>query len=57
MQTLFPGEYDFYPTTWFLPEQYHQFVAEASTKSRMKSDVTNTIAETSGDATKAQKYF
>lgn len=25
MQMLFPDEYDFYPKTWFLPEQTEQF--------------------------------
>lgn len=25
MQILFPNEYDFYPKTWFLPEQSDQF--------------------------------
>lgn len=25
MQMLFPNEYDFYPKTWFLPEQSEQF--------------------------------
>lgn len=38
MQMLFPGEFNFYPQTWFLPEQYHQFVAEVSTKSKSKPD-------------------
>ena len=25
MQQLFPEEYEFYPKTWLLPEQYHEF--------------------------------
>lgn len=25
MRLLFPNEYDFYPKTWFLPEQSQQF--------------------------------
>jgi len=37
MQMLFPDEFDFYPPTWFLPEQYHQFVAEVLTKSKGRS--------------------
>ncbi|XP_070532209.1 tubulin polyglutamylase TTLL11-like [Ptychodera flava] len=30
MRTLFPDEYNFYPRSWILPEQYHHFAAEAS---------------------------
>ena len=30
MQQLFPADYDFYPRTWLLPEQYHHFAAEAA---------------------------
>ncbi len=29
MQMLFPDEYDFYPRTWFLPEQMEQFQNDA----------------------------
>ncbi|CAF3667109.1 unnamed protein product [Rotaria sp. Silwood1] len=29
MRTLFPDEFDFYPKTWFLPEQTQQFQADA----------------------------
>ena len=29
MQTLFPDEYDFYPRTWFLPEQREKFEEDA----------------------------
>lgn len=25
MQELFPEEYDFYPRSWILPEEYQQF--------------------------------
>ncbi|XP_078486450.1 tubulin polyglutamylase TTLL11-like [Ciona intestinalis] len=36
MQLLFPGEFDFYPPTWFLPEQYHQFVGEMTVNKKPK---------------------
>ncbi len=29
MRTLFPEEFDFYPRTWFLPEQSDQFQEDA----------------------------
>lgn len=29
MRKLFPDEFDFYPKTWFLPEQQDQFHQEA----------------------------
>ena len=32
MQLLFWSEFDFYPETWFLPEQAHVFVGEAMCK-------------------------
>uniref|UniRef100_H2XQ27 Tubulin polyglutamylase TTLL11 n=1 Tax=Ciona intestinalis TaxID=7719 RepID=H2XQ27_CIOIN len=35
MQLLFPGEFDFYPPTWFLPEQYHQFVGEMTVNKKL----------------------
>lgn len=28
MQELFPEEYDFYPRSWILPEEYQQFIAQ-----------------------------
>ena len=28
MKQLFPDEYDFYPRTWFLPQQYYEFCGE-----------------------------
>lgn len=28
MQELFPEEYDFYPRSWILPEEYQQFVTQ-----------------------------
>ncbi|CAF2636195.1 unnamed protein product [Rotaria sp. Silwood2] len=28
MRTLFPDEFDFYPKTWFLPEQTEQFQSD-----------------------------
>lgn len=28
MQELFPEEYDFYPRSWILPEEYQQFSTE-----------------------------
>ena len=31
MHKLFPDEYDFYPRTWLLPEQYHHFCADVAT--------------------------
>ncbi|XP_038045726.1 tubulin polyglutamylase TTLL11-like [Patiria miniata] len=30
MQQLFPDEYNFYPRTWLLPEQYHHFCADVA---------------------------
>lgn len=27
---LYPGEFDFYPTSWVIPEQYHQFIGEVA---------------------------
>ncbi|XP_069465606.1 tubulin polyglutamylase TTLL11 [Ambystoma mexicanum] len=30
MQELFPEEYNFYPRSWILPEEYHLFAAEVS---------------------------
>lgn len=29
MRTLFPDEFDFYPETWFLPEQTEKFQNDA----------------------------
>jgi len=48
MQLLFPNEFDFYPETWFLPEQYHQFVAEASMKNKTKQVSTFNASAASG---------
>lgn len=31
MQELFPEEYDFYPRSWILPEEYQQFATQVST--------------------------
>ncbi|XP_077987227.1 tubulin polyglutamylase TTLL11-like [Glandiceps talaboti] len=31
MSILFPDEYNFYPKSWILPEQFHHFAAEAAT--------------------------
>ncbi|KAK3088680.1 hypothetical protein FSP39_022293 [Pinctada imbricata] len=28
MKEIFPGEYDFYPRTWYLPAQFHEFSCE-----------------------------
>jgi len=42
MQKLFPADFNFYPATWFLPEQLHQFIGEANQKlkkTRNKKDV------------------
>lgn len=30
MQELFPEEYDFYPRSWILPEEYQQFATQVS---------------------------
>ena len=49
---LFPGEFDFYPPTWFLPEQYHQFVAEVLTKGKGRSDPAPSTTPLPGE-----KYF
>nr|XP_039257520.1 uncharacterized protein LOC120334135 [Styela clava]XP_039257521.1 uncharacterized protein LOC120334135 [Styela clava] len=37
MQTLYPGEFDFYPTSWVIPEQYHQFIGEVGTAAGSKN--------------------
>ncbi|XP_076807145.1 uncharacterized protein LOC143450469 isoform X1 [Clavelina lepadiformis] len=46
MQMLYPGEFDFYPPTWFLPEQYHQFIAEVSMKTKKKANYSSAVYET-----------
>jgi hypothetical protein len=28
MRELFPSDYDFYPRTWYMPAQYHDFSCE-----------------------------
>ncbi|KAM4719197.1 tubulin polyglutamylase TTLL11 isoform 2-T2 [Anableps anableps] len=42
MQELFPEEYDFYPRSWILPEEYQQF----STQSRMVKESDTTVSPT-----------
>ncbi|XP_067943435.1 tubulin polyglutamylase TTLL11-like [Watersipora subatra] len=34
MRMLFPEEYDFYPKTWFLPQQFHEFCADVAYERR-----------------------
>lgn len=34
MQELFPEEYDFYPRSWILPEEYQQFATQVSIKKK-----------------------
>ncbi|CAL1542730.1 unnamed protein product [Lymnaea stagnalis] len=36
MKSLFPDEYDFFPRTWFLPHQYHDFVSEVRSMNEKK---------------------
>ena len=36
MKTLFPQEYDFYPQTWFFPQQYHEFCADVAYDKRVQ---------------------
>lgn len=36
MRLLFPQEYDFYPRTWFLPQQYHEFCADVAYEKRLR---------------------
>lgn len=33
MQELFPEEYDFYPRSWILPEEFQLFCAQAGPQS------------------------
>lgn len=42
MQELFPEEYDFYPRSWILPEEYQQF----STQTRMAKENDTTVNHT-----------
>lgn len=32
MQELFPAEYDFYPRSWILPDEYQQFSTQVGAK-------------------------
>nr|XP_006822561.1 PREDICTED: tubulin polyglutamylase TTLL11-like [Saccoglossus kowalevskii] len=34
MRNLFPDEYDFYPRSWILPDQYHHFAAEVASMAK-----------------------
>lgn len=34
MQELFPEEYDFYPRSWILPEEFQLFCAQAGSQQR-----------------------
>jgi len=38
LQSLFPGEYDYYPKTWFLPQQFHEFCADAAYEKRINKE-------------------
>lgn len=42
MQELYPEEYDFYPRSWILPEEYQQF----STQSRMVKESESAVSPT-----------
>lgn len=42
MQELFPEEYDFYPRSWILPEEYQQF----TTQMRMVKENDSTVSHT-----------
>lgn len=37
MQELFPEEYDFYPRSWILPEEFQLFCAQAGSQQRTLS--------------------
>jgi len=34
LRTMFPDEFDFYPRTWFLPHQFHEFCADVAYEKR-----------------------
>ena len=36
LQMMFPEDYNFYPKTWFLPKQYHEFCADIAILRRHK---------------------
>lgn len=38
MQELFPEEYDFYPRSWILPEEYQQFTTQVRSNKLKKID-------------------
>lgn len=41
MQELFPEEYDFYPRSWILPEEYQQFTTQVWLRMFKKKKQTN----------------
>lgn len=47
MQELFPEEYDFYPRSWILPEEFQLFCAQAgSQRGRRAQGASRTRLET-----------
>ena len=42
MHELFPEEYNFYPRSWILPDEYQQFSAQVSKRSQPNPDPTRT---------------
>lgn len=42
MRLLFPDEYDFYPRSWFLPDQFHDFAADSAYAQRQNPKLRQT---------------
>jgi tubulin polyglutamylase TTLL11 len=50
MRELFPSDYDFYPRTWYMPAQYHDFSCEVrkQVEKRVKPKPTYIVKPDSG---------
>ena len=61
MRLLFPNEYNFYPKTWFLPEQNQQFKDDVRyihhTDKKHNRSLTTFIVKPSGEIKKRLYFF